>query len=392
MKRSQRLFTWMGVGLMLVSFLLGSNPVLADNNALSMPVQQSAITKAIQNKQLVSTASQFNRYPDSLIAVAGTVNLTHDTPGSAIVLAGQANLGGRIDNFAMVSAGRINFNANVNKIAVLFGGNINSAPNSVMQQGGFIIGGDINLTGHVDHDITVIGGKVNLGGHFNGNVDVVAGQLVVSPNTQINGELHYVSAGRVNISSRAKIAGGTAKVNPNQLAKQQQSKVSSKFQWVGWVIQFVQLLVVLMILNFMCRATAYNIKTTLCNRPLVCLGMGALVVIVGFIAVPILVATVIGTFFALLWGLIYMTLLLLGYLYVAQSVGLLLMRCIGRGSSEHMTGGYWITLLAAAVGLIIIMLLGCIPVVGMWLVFASVLFGVGALVCTLSGHCRATHS
>lgn len=386
MEQIQQQWTWVRIVVAIIGLLIGQI-ALADNSMMpkmpEMP-KSNMFSSTVQAKQLVATAGQLNHYPDSVIAVAGTVNLTENIPSNAIILAGRANLGGHVGSYVVTSAGKINFNAIANKSAVLFGGTINSSPDSVMHEGGFIIGGDINLKGNAGQDVTVIGGKVNLSGQFAGNVAVVSGQLTVSPNTKINGKLNYVTAGSANISSRADISGGAHAVDPQALAaKQQAASQHVGFMSFHWVFQLVQLLVVLMVLAAVCRSSAHSASIALRTRPLACLGYGVLVVFVGLLAVPILVATVIGTYLALLWGLTYAILLLLGYLYFAQSIGLLLVNIISKGSDVP---GYWKTVLAGFLGLIIILLFSYIPVAGTWLVFVSVLLGVGTIVCKLS-HC-----
>lgn len=382
-------WAWMsGLFIVIMHFCIGQ-VVLADSSILPMPAKE-VLNKTMQTRQVVSTAGQFNKYPDSVVAVAGTVNLTQDTPSNAVVLAGQANIGGRVNRYIVASAGKVNFNATADKSAILFGGNINSSPDSVMHQGGFVIGGDVNLTGNVGSDITVIGGKVNLGGKFAGNVDVIAGQLTVSPNTKIHGKLNYVTAGQANISGRATINGGAHAVDPGVLASTQQVTPTIQTTLLHSAFQLVQLLVVLMVLSAVCRTTAYRVASSFQARPLSCFGYGVLVIIVGFLAVPILVATVIGSYLALIWGLMYTVLILLGYLYFAQSIGLLLMGRIKKGQADTATPGYWKTVLAGLIGLIFIVLLGMIPMAGTWLVFASVLFGVGALVRTSTQCCKTS--
>lgn len=385
MKGTRRGWTW--ISGLLIAICLGT-VALADDDISPVTATQQVFSKTLQAKQFVVTAGQLNHYPDSIVAVAGTVNLTQDIPSNAVILAGQANIGGHVNKYVIASAGNVNFSAVANKSAVLFGGNIDSSPDSVMHQGGFIVGGDVNLTGNVGHNITIVGGKVNLEGQFAGDVNVVAGRLVVSPDTKIHGKLNYITAGMANISAHATINGGAHSIDPDALVAKQQVSQSMQSKLLHGLFQLLQLWVVLIVLAAVCRKTAYHIASSLRSRPLACLGYGALVIVLGFLAVPILVATVLGTYLAFIWGLTYVIIALLGYLYFAQSVGLLLMNCVGKCGADVSIPCYWKTILAALLGLIVVLLLGFIPVAGMWLVFVSVLFGVGALVRTLFSCCK----
>ena len=331
----------------------------------------------------IAITGQLNQYPSSYLAVAGVANLSTVEPNSIAILAGKANIAGHVNRLA-IGAGDLTINATLQQRAILFAGTINALANTQLKKGGSIIGGQIHWAGRSDQDITIIGGKVSLSGQYHGNVNIITGQLTVLPQTKITGKLKYASASHANISSQAQITGGIVK----NLPALNQQKSLKHISLGHFILQWAQLWLALIILAVCCPRLAAKVSHKLVSHPAASLGAGLLTVIAGFIVVPILIFTVIGNYVALLWALTYVLLLLLGYLYFAQSLGML---CLGKKSNKTAPIlSFWTNALAALIGLAILMALALLPIVGKWLVLLLTVFGVGSLVLSCrneSGEC-----
>ena len=237
--------------------------------------------------------------------------------------------------------------------------------------GGVLIGSGVSILESKIHDDVVIGGgEVKINGKFDGNLQVRAGSLVVRKNTEILGRVNYrysKEGKKAQISQDAKILGGFVEkqiiTNP-KFEKFLPNLSSFIFSLLmSWVVGLV-----LVLLAPLCmRRTAEILQ----NKPWASLGWGALVLFLGPVLILILLISVLGVPLALIFMGFYFLLVYLAKFFVAVWLGSKILKSMEK---KHLP--IW----EMALGILIIYLLGIIPILGGWIKFLVLLFGLGMLV------------
>ncbi|OGI14757.1 hypothetical protein A3K63_02680 [Candidatus Micrarchaeota archaeon RBG_16_49_10] len=298
-----------------------------------------------------------------LVAAGGNVKFTGEVTEDLIVAGGNIELGGLVKDDLRVAGGSISFKGDSGDDLILAGGEGNVSPASVIGGDLIIAGGDVLSEGKVDGDVIVNAGDVRLGGKVAGNVSINAGKVEILPGTVIGGDLN-VTSNDVKIAEDAVIGGeftqskGDARKSP---AKSRVGSAVTKY--------FTSLVIgVVMILLFQdsVRATYGRIVESPGKSAL----MGLLFVFAVPIACLVLVFTIVGIPLAIIGVVVYVVVLYLSRIFVALAIG---EKILGKSKK---TFGLMTTL---ALGLLVWVVLTVLPVVGFFVILATVILGSGAV-------------
>jgi len=337
-----------------------------------------------------------NETPKNLYVAAGTVTVDGKTNGDLIAAGQTVNISGDVENNLEVAGNNLNLKGNIGKNARVLANTLN-LDNKV--GGDFMAGGkDINLSkgSEVDGDLVIAGNSVLLDGKVLGNVSGMGGtitingevtgnvtlkninRLVVGNEAVINGKLIYSSPSEAQISSEAKLIGGTEFNKINNSKPHQFSTVALKF-FYGILISLVGIL--LLILLF--PKTVNQVANDAIHSSWAKIGWGFVVLLGTPILLIFLCLTMVGLKIALILGLLYALLLAVASLISPLLFGSAIFKVIGK---KKVYEANW---MSATLGVLALSVAGLIPLFGWIAVFLIFLLSLGQLITNCSNFVNA---
>ena len=299
---------------------------------------------------------------------------------------GQVAVRATVGDDLYAAGGQVEVDALVAGNARIAGGRVRIDPESRIDGGVAVAGGTVTAEGTFGRYLTIAGGTVTLGGRINGDVQVYADALTVLPGTRIGGRLSYRTSDEVTLPADVVIRGGVIRDGDeiaSGRARERGWDPARTARRVAW-LWLAGLFGVGLLLAFGLAKFSHQTTRVLTGQPWVGIGVGFLVLVcVPAIAVA-LFFTLIGIPLALIVGLVYLAMLIAGYVIGALYLG---DRALARARpGEPVTPTRrLVALLLVLVGLAIV---GSIPVLGGIARFAVLLLGLGGIVLALWGGSR----
>jgi cytoskeletal protein CcmA (bactofilin family) len=304
-----------------------------------------------------------------LYASGGLVRVEGRVDGDLLAAAGQVQVAGQVTGDVMAAGGSIDISGRV-------GGDVRAA------------GGQISITGSVREDLFAAGGQMTLASSGEVGEDLVFGTGQMTLDGAVAGDVlgstgNYVRRGTV---------GGAENVT---VTEREERAPTVADRSLAALRRLVSLLAVAVVALWLAPRLIEEPARTLRRRPLASLGIG-LLGLVGF-GVLLLVVILVAVLLAIGLGLaglgdlvgtvifaLVVALAVLGFLFflalvfgapagVGMSVGGLVVPSGSRGWR-------WVALF---LGVLLVVVVSSLPVVGGWLAFLVVVFGLGALILAL---------
>lgn len=298
-----------------------------------------------------------------LYASGGTVRVEGTVTGDLLASAGQVEVIGEVGGDVMAAGGQID-------VAGEVGGDVRAA------------GGQLNIIGSIAEDLFVAGGLVTLSGDVGEDLVFGTGQMIL--NGSVAGDV-LGSAGRY---VRNGTVGGTENVT---IVDTEERAPTVTDRVIDALQRFVSILVVAGLALWLVPGAIVGPTRTLRQRPLTSLGLGVLALagLVVSVALLILVTTLLaivlgfvglGDLVALLIFLLVVSLVVLSFLVflavvfgAPATVGMALGGLVFGTTSRARR---WTSLI---VGLAVVVALTSLPIIGGWLAFFVLVFGLGAI-------------
>ncbi|MBT8147639.1 MAG: hypothetical protein KJN90_12350 [Gammaproteobacteria bacterium] len=323
-----------------------------------------------------------------LLAAGENVEVNGAVNGDLIVAARVISVRGAVEDDVRAAGAELRFQSSIGEDLIAAGYQIEIETESFIGQDLVASANTLILNGDIRGDLDLNVMEATIAGTIDGTVQgVIEEQLILSPESRIEGALNYTSANEVNLQSGAQVAGDVTQQLPVVELFGIEYTVSTITLIVSKVIEqtkwFIGTLLVGLILIWLCPGTIHNVVETLSKSPLKSLGIGILVIplmpimllvtmiavlsVVGFSAFPIV--AIPGTAFA--------ALLLLAKPVLAIAIGGHIAERTSKTREPTNTG-------SLALGAAILAVLGLIPFVdslvgwltlflgfGMWLLFLT---------------------
>lgn len=314
------------------------------------------------------------------VVIAGTVN------GDVYVAGGEVLVSGIINGDLLGAAGVVTVTGNVAEdIRVItgqlvvtgpVGGNITAAAGMVTLAESANVAdsvvagaGMITVLSPVGREIAAAAGQITVGNSVGNGIRAATGQLTLTPSANVAGNIEVISDFDVQVQPGAQVGGEISRNQPTRAGVDEErvAGIISRAALTFLVIDFVSSLVLGLLLLWLFPATVQAIVESLYQRPLSVLGAGVL----AFILIPliafVLLLVVIGIPLALILWVLYLIALYLSKIFVFLAIGQLILKNVARG---------W----ALALGLVIYEILAIVPFIGPFIVFLTILFGLGMIV------------
>ena len=296
---------------------------------------------------------------EDLQAVGGTVIVRGTVEGDLQAFAGTVVLeeSGTVTGDVQGAAGSITIAGEVGEDLGIAGGSI-----------------DVTETATIGGDVDTGAGSFSLDGSVDGTVRVGAGSILLGSSASVGGDFLY--DGDLQQAEGATVDGEI---------RQDPSLSGAEFDGLppvaGWVftaynlaLTFVFGVILLLLMPGVAAAAALGSR----EQPARTAGAGLVALVAGPALFVALLLTVVGIPLALLWILVYVLLLLVGFVLGEYAVGAWL---LSLADYENR----WVALL---VGVLVVFALGRIPFVGGIVELVVLLFGLGALATSFWRHLR----
>ncbi len=230
--------------------------------------------------------------------------------------------------------------------------------------------GVFNLEGIVEENLRIGAGRVVIDAQIGGEVKVNADSLNIKKNSQINGKVIYrysKEGEKAKIAQEAELLGGFSQKQKTVATKSQNFWSINLSSFFFSLIMYLVLGLLIVLLAPRCVRKAANILQT---KPWSTLGWGVLGLFVLPIILFIIFATIIGISIFLIGFGVYFLLIYLAKIFVGIWLGIKLLK-----SEKKNHVPIW----EMTLGVIILSILGVIPIIGSWITFLILLFGIGMI-------------
>ncbi len=293
-----------------------------------------------------------------LIACGGTIDVDANVSGDILVMGGTVIIRGNVGDDLRIGGGQVNIYGTIGDDLLIGGGTVVLGSAAVVK-GDIVTGaGNLTLNGKVLGNARLAADIISVSGIIGGNADIHTGSnFTIKEKAKIGGLLRYWAE-----KENPDFSKNAGKVEFHKIVFKQMGKMGMFGVFVGMTVFLVfwkllgmfilGLLLVLLLPKYMPRV-ADEIRKKYWNM----LGYGLLTIILAPFAMVILAMTVVGIPLAILLGIIYALIVILGAINGAYYIGRVLVR------SEKTA---WLQLGSVLVGTLILGLLTVVPVVG-WL-------------------------
>jgi cytoskeletal protein CcmA (bactofilin family) len=312
---------------------------------------------------------------DAFVA-GGEVIVSAPVMGDAVLSGGSIHVGDYIGSDLYAGGGNIVVDAAVGHNTRLAGGRIHITRHADIAGNATLAGSNLLMEGRIGGAFSAFGESVTINGEVGGGATVVARSLEVGPNARINGRLKYRTANPPKISSEAIISGGVEK-SELEFPRTKVEPVAKAIAWVGVLMFSAGLFVVGALIILSIPDAATSVTGQIRSRPfgallvgfalIVCVPVAAILAFVSVIGIPI------GFLLMFMWPIIVMIGYLAGVLFLGDMVAALFTRDRTRSTNRGMRVLGLAIVLAAAIVLV------QIPILGAMLILALLFLGAGAL-------------
>jgi len=319
--------------------------------------------------------------PGDLIAAGGNVDVDAPVAGDAMLAGGNLRVTAKVERSVYAGGGRLTLDAPIGRNLRVGGGQVDVGPMATVGGNVTVGAGQVSLRGTVMGSVTASGGRVLIDGPVDGDVVSNAGRLTLGPNARLAGALRYRSGDELVRDPAAQVAGAI-----EQLALSGGGDASGAQRESGWRARAhragpswwwtLGLMVIAATLVAVLPVTSQRVADGLRSRWAWALLWGFVALVCIPIAALMLVITIVGIPLALLVVLLYLALLLLGYVGSAVALGQWTLVRFKADAAGRI--GWRIASAMAAV--LALALLGRVPFVGGLVALLAVLAGIGGVV------------
>lgn len=306
-----------------------------------------------------------------VIAFARSVNVGGTVTGDLIAAGATVSVSGRVDGSIRAAAADLTLSGPVGEDVVAGARGLRIGQRSTIGRDLLAGAESIWMEGQVGRRMKAGANNLTLAGGVGGDVYVEVGSLIVTDSAVIGGNLTYTSDKQATIRQGAQIRGTVEQREPSR-PERAEDRTNPIVGWFQTLIGLflTGLLFVLLLPGFSARTV-----DTLRRSPWASLGLGAL----SFLVVPFaaILLFALGLFVGGWWiGLFLLALfaiaMVLGFVVAGLFTGQQVVERAGRPDIP--------ILVALAIGLAILLLIGVVPFLGPLVAIVATLFGLGTLV------------
>jgi len=303
-----------------------------------------------------------------LVAAGGELRISAPVAGDIMAAGGTVRIDAAAGQDVYAGGGQVEIGGSISRNARVAGGSVSVGPRARILGNASLAGGRLEMLGSIGGYLQAAGGRVFIDGRIDGDVEAAAGELELGPQARIGGKLRYRSRAPLKQDAAAQVRGGIERLEMPERRGAKRSGAVYGFWTLGLMLMAAVLVALLP--DFFGR-----VAVTARAR----FGWSLLAGFVALAVIPaaalVLLISVIGIPLAGLTVLLYLVLLLVGYVCAGIALGdVALKRWLARRAAHR----GW-RALAAAIGVLVIGLLALVPWLGALIAFLALIAGMGAL-------------
>lgn len=338
---------------------------------LAQDVGERVIKRGVIAEDIYVAGSEVHILADvegDVTTAGGVVEIGEIVRGDVIAAGGTVTISANVGDDVRAAGGEVTVTGNIGDDAIVAGGSVTLAPEVSVGGRAWIAGGELTISGRIGEELRAAGGSIVIAAEINGDVNLVAESVSIRTPAIVRGNLTYRSPRQADVAEGVTILGEITRqpYEAEELTPWRRTAVGAVF--------FVSLAVATLALYFLFPKFSVAAARIIAASPLHALGLGlAALVTVPFVVI-LLMASVIGIPLALMFLLLYLITLFVGFLTGIIYVGDAGFRLLQRGR-EISTGARVLSVIGA---LVLITLLRFVPFLGALITFALLVFGLGA--------------
>ena len=314
------------------------------------------------------------------VIVAGReIEIAKSVAGDILAAGWRVGLSGRADDDVRIAAGEISVDAPVAGDLTIAGGDVTIGSQTRVGGRGWLTGRTVRIEGTFERELHVAGRTVQIAGEIRKPLEVVAETLEILPSARILGPVTYRGPIEARIAEGAVVNGPIT----YDRIPQQEARRARSWPAVSTLLFIVHVFLAGLLVVFFMPRVETSVVATLRQRPGRSLLAGFVLLVTTPVAALLLMISVLGLPIGLAMAALYAIALFSGVLATAFFVGDAEARLFNSG--PVVTRGQHAMLLLAGVLTLAVLR----SVLGGVIVFASVLFGLGALM--LAAYQAYTH-
>ncbi|HRY60105.1 MAG TPA: hypothetical protein P5096_01870 [Patescibacteria group bacterium] len=312
-----------------------------------------------------------------LVTAGGNIDINANIEKGLLAAGGNVTLNNDVGQSARVAGGNVIVNGKVTEDLVAVGGTVKLSKDAGVFGDLVAAGSQVNIDGKVSGNARVIGEKIVINGEIAKDlqIDGVA-NLTIGDGAVIGGKLIYSSTKEATISPNAKIIGG---IDFKKTEKQYKIYgMTTGMAVFSILLKLISLFLTLLLITYFSVKPTKSFVQKALSSPVSALVWGFISLIIIPVIFIALIFSAIGTNIGIICMLIYIALLILASILSSLLIGSLLTKQMNK------TKEYPIDWKVCAIGAILTMILGLIPIVGWIIIFAFFLISFGQIIKSLS--------
>ncbi len=311
------------------------------------------------------------RVEGDLVVMGGNVAVSGEVRDDVIVAGGDVTLTGKVGETIRAAGGTVSVSGEVGRDLILMGGRLSQLAGSHVRGATIMTGKEIAVRGTTEGILKASGRDVLIDGRV-GGAEITASDVTVTAGARIDGPLSYSSDHEADIRSGATIAGPVTRSETET-----ETKVFRLPAWLGWLFLCIAGalggIVLALIMPGALQATSAELR----RNPWLSLGAGAGIVLGVPILAILLMITLFGIPLAVTLLMLYGLAFYFAWVFAAVAIGdTILLRAPFQSPRVRM-------ILAALLGVPLLLLLQAIPWGGPLFAFVALCAGFGAVTMAL---------
>jgi len=304
-----------------------------------------------------------------LVTAGGELRLGGEVMADILAAGGEVLIRGRVHDDVRVAAGELLVQAVIRDDLIAAGGRIRVDEDAWVGGKSWLTGGEVIIGGRLNGPLHASAGTVVISGSIASDVLIWAEEIEIMPGARIDGDLRYRSPVPAVIHEGAMISG---EVVHTELDVPTGPVIAGLLFMLALI--FVTLAVTAVVLYLLFNRIADQAAAISREGFWSSVGLGLAMLAATPVVILLLLSTGIGSLLAMMLLLVYVLLIITGYLSGAYTFTLKMRGLFTSGSPGRLTGSLWII-----VGLLVLSVIALVPVVGFVVGLLVMTSGVGAL-------------
>ncbi|MEK7510416.1 MAG: hypothetical protein AAB567_02590 [Patescibacteria group bacterium] len=305
-------------------------------------------------------------------AVGSQILVDGEIRGDLLAVGAAVSISGKVVQDVRVVGSQIVVKGEVGRNITVAGMNVEVTDSAKIHGGLTGTGVNVVVLGPIGRNVKVSGRNLTIGSSIGGNVKAAVENVRLNSNANIQGNLTYWSNKKAVVDPDAILKGTLVQKSSQELFSPFEKFLGPFFRFVKtvlWVGDLLATLVIGLLLISFARNYSAHTLGLLRRQPFRCIKVGILVGLAAPLLSGFLILTIVGIPIGILLLTISWLFFFAARVFVIWWMGVFLLERLGKKARELVVFG---------AGLILYVLIGLIPILGVFISFFAMIWGAGA--------------